>query len=148
LDETVTGNRITNTAGSGIYLVGVHGAKVAGNTITNSTIQMKDTSLPAAGIALNGVDDAQILDNTIQSDGIGGIALATTKDAVIEGNQIHDSPKWGIHLRVSQLHTTIRHNTIDGAPVGVLMEHNPADTRLQDNSLTRVNQPVRNNPAR
>ncbi len=142
IDESIIGNHITNTAGSGIYLQGVHGGKVIKNTITHSSLQMDDSSLPAAGIALNWAQDIQILDNIIQSDGRGGICLATTKDIVIEGNQIHDAPKWGIHLRVRQVRTTIKNNTIDGAPIGVLMEHDASDTKLEHNIQTRVNRPM------
>jgi parallel beta-helix repeat protein len=148
VDETIIGNHITNTAGSGIYLQGVHGGKVIKNIIMNSSLQMDDGSLPVAGIALNWAQDIQILDNIIQSDGKGGICLATTKDIVIEGNQIHDAPKWGIHLRVRQVHTTIRNNTIDGAPIGVLMEHDASDTKFEHNVQTRVNRPMVEVPPR
>jgi parallel beta-helix repeat protein len=144
--DTVIGNRITNTAGSGIYLAGVADAEVFNNTITQSTLQMDDSSLPGCAIALNGADNAHIYDNIVRSDGKGGICLATTNDTLIERNQIHDSRKWGIHLRVKQVRTTIRDNTIDGAPVGVLMEHDAADTELDNNVQTRVPQMIKHNP--
>ena len=147
-DETIVGNHISNTAGSGIYLAAVAGAKVATNTITHSTQKMDDASLPGAAVALNGSDNVQITDNIIEKDGRGGICLATTKDILIEGNQIHDSLEWGIHLRVNQLRTTIRNNTINGAPIGILVEHDAADTKLEDNIQTNVNQLIRYNPPR
>jgi parallel beta-helix repeat protein len=146
LDETVTGNRIRNTAGSGIYLQGVANSKITHNTITNSTQQMDDSSLPAAAIALNYTDNIQILDNTIQHDGKGGVALATTKDVLIEGNKINDSPQWGIHLRVSQVRTTIKNNTIVGAPIGVMVESDAAGTTLDNNVQVRVSQLVKHTP--
>jgi parallel beta-helix repeat protein len=142
IDETVIGNQITNTAGSGIYLQGVHGAKVIGNTITKTVLRMDPVSLPAAGIALNGSKDVQILNNTINQSGQGGIALATTQDVLIEGNQVRDSTKCGINLRVAQIRTTIRNNAIDGAPIGLLLERDPISTIVENNVLTRVKQPI------
>jgi parallel beta-helix repeat protein len=146
LDEAIARNHIRDTAGSGIYLQGAADSKITNNTISNSTLQMDDSSLPAAAIALNYADDIQILDNTTEQDGKGGIALATTKDILIEGNQIHNSPHWGIHLRVAQINTTIRNNIIDGAPIGVLVEHDATNTTLENNNLTRVNRATQNNP--
>ena len=61
VDETVTGNRITNTAGSGIYLHGMANSRIAHNIIRNSTLQMDDASLPASAIALNCTDNVQVL---------------------------------------------------------------------------------------
>jgi parallel beta-helix repeat protein len=145
--DTITGNHITNTAGSGIYLAGVDGATVSNNDITHSTLQMDDTSLPGSAIALNGTDNVHIFDNIVRADGKGGICLATTKDILIEGNQIYDSPRWGIHLRVNQIRTTIRNNTIDRAPIGILVEQDAANTKLENNIHTRVNQPVKYNLA-
>jgi parallel beta-helix repeat protein len=141
VDETIADNRITNTAGSGIYLQGVAGAKIANNTITDTTIQMDDGSLPAAAIALNSADNIQIIDNIIRQCGKGGIALATTNDVVIEGNLIQSAANWGIQLRVRQVRTTIRKNTIDSAPIGILMDRGPSETILENNTQTNVNQP-------
>jgi parallel beta-helix repeat protein len=142
VDETIIDNQITNTAGSGIYLANVHGAKVIGNTITNTVLRMDPVSLPAAGIALAGSKDVQILNNTINQSGQGGIALAITQDVLIEGNQVRDSTKWGINLRVAQVRTTIRNNAIDGAPIGLLLERDPISTIVENNVLTRVKQPI------
>ncbi len=148
VDETITGNQIVNTAGSGIYLQGVQGATVSKNTITNTSLQMDDRSLPAGGIALNGSNNIQIRDNRIDKSGKGGIVLATTKDVLIEGNQVNDAKMWGIHLRVAQVRTTIKNNSIDGAPVGIMIESSASETKLGNNSQTRVNQPIKQMPAR
>lgn len=137
-NEIMSGNQITNTAGSGIYLAGVHGAKIVNNTITNSALRMNPVSLPTAGIALNWTTNATITDNTIDGSGQGGIALATTQDVLLERNHIHNAAKWGINLRVAQVRTTIVDNMIDGAPVGILSQQNPADTTYKNNVLTRV----------
>jgi parallel beta-helix repeat protein len=141
-NEAISGNQITNTAGSGIYLQGVHGAKVIGNIITNTVLRMDPVSLPAAGIALNWSKDVQILNNTINQSRQGGIALATTQDVLIEGNQVRDSTKWGINLRVAQARTTIRNNAIDGAPIGLLLERDPISTIVENNVITRVKRPI------
>lgn len=141
IDETITNNTITNTAGSAIYLQGVHGAKVIRNTITNTGLQMSPSSLPVAGIALNASNDVRILDNTVNRSRQAGIALATTKDVLIKGNQIHDSDQCGIHLRVAQVRTTIRNNIVDGAPIGLFSERGPVGTILEKNTIIRVKQP-------
>lgn len=140
-DETVIGNQITNTAGSAIYLASVHGAKVIKNTIAQTALRMDPVSLPAAGIALNGANDVQVLGNIVTGSKQSGIALATTNNIVIEGNKIRDSAVSGIHLRVSQVHTTIRNNVIDGAPIGLLSERGPLSTVIANNIITRVKQP-------
>jgi len=141
-DETIIGNQITNTAGSGIYLVGVHGAKVIKNRITKTALRMDPVSLPTAGIALNGSNNVQIVDNIVIGSSQGGISLATTQDILIEGNQIHNSARWGIHLRVAQLRTSIKNNVIDGAPIGLLSERGAVSTIVENNVLTRVKLPT------
>jgi parallel beta-helix repeat protein len=142
-DETITGNQISNTSGSGIYLASVTGATISGNSVTHSSQRMDDTTLPAAGIALNGADNVSVTNNIIQNDGRGGICLTTTKNDVIEGNQINNSPKWGIHLRVADASTTIQNNTINTAPVGILSHHDSVDSRIQNNVLIKVGQALR-----
>jgi parallel beta-helix repeat protein len=142
VDDAVSGNQISNTAGSGIYLAGVAGAVVSDNRITRSMLRMADTSLPGCAIALGGVDNAHVFDNIVRSDGKGGICLATTKDVLIEGNRIYDSSRWGINLRVAQVRTTIRNNAIDGAPIGLLLARDPISTIVENNVLTRVKQPI------
>jgi parallel beta-helix repeat protein len=62
---------------------------------------------------------------------------------VIEGNQINNSPKWGIHLRVADASTTIQNNTINTAPVGILSHHDSVDSRIQNNVLIKVGQALR-----
>jgi parallel beta-helix repeat protein len=141
--ETIVGNQITNTAGSGIYLASVIGATISGNTVTHTTIQMDDTTLPGAAIALNGADNVAVTNNIIQNDGKGGICLTTTRNDVIQGNQIYGSPKWGIHLRISDVSTTIQNNTINTAPVGILSHHDSVDSRIQNNVLIKVGQALR-----
>ena len=142
-DETIIGNQITNTAGTGIYLASVTGATISGNSVTRSSQKMDDTTLPAAGIALNGADNVQVSNNVIQSDGRGGICLTTTKNDVIKGNQIFGSPEWGIHLRTADVNTTIQNNTINMAPVGVLTHHDSVGTQILNNVLIKVGQAVR-----
>lgn len=142
VDETIMNNQVMNTAGSGIYLQGVHGAKVVGNTITDSGLQMNPVSLPVAGIALNYANDIQVLANTITRSRQAGIALATTQNVLIKGNQIHDSGRYGIHLRVAQVSTTIQNNVLDGAPVGLFSQGVPIKTITEKNVLTRVKRPT------
>ena len=137
-DETVTHNQIANTAGSGIYLASVTGGTISANSITHTSIQMDDTTLPAAGIALNGADNVMVSNNVIQNDGKGGICLTTSKNDVIQGNQIYNSSKWGIHLRVADASTTIQNNTINTAPVGILSHHDSVDSRIQNNVMVKV----------
>jgi parallel beta-helix repeat protein len=141
--ETITGNQISNTAGSGIYLASVTGVTISTNLITHSTIQMDDTSLPAAGIALNGVDNVTVANNVIQKDGKGGICLATVHQAVIEGNAIYNSPEWGINLRVADVSTTIEKNTIDYAPIGLLIQNASVNALLETNIFNGVPQTIR-----
>jgi parallel beta-helix repeat protein len=142
-DETITGNQITNTAGSGIYLASVTGATISFNSITHASVRMDDTTLPAAGIALNGADNVTVSNNIIQNDGKGGICLTTTKNDVAQGNQIYNSTKWGIHLRVSDVSTTIQNNTVNSAPVGILSHHDSVDSRIQNNVMIKVGQTLR-----
>jgi parallel beta-helix repeat protein len=147
IDDMILGNHVSNTAGSGIYLASVDGATIAENTITRTTLQMDDSTLPAAGIALNGSDNIHILNNVIRADGRGGICLATTKDILIEGNQIYDSPEWGIRLRVRQVRTTIRNNTFQNAPMSIWVQQDVTDTRLDNNKLINAGQLMRHDPA-
>lgn len=140
IDETITNNQVTNTAGSGIYLQGVHGAIVMKNTITDAGLQMSPSTLPVAGIALNFSNNIKVLSNTIIRSRQVGIALATTKNVLIQANQIHDPSVCGVHLRVAQIGTTIKNNVIDGAPIGLLSERNPVSTIVKGNVLTRVRQ--------
>jgi parallel beta-helix repeat protein len=138
--ETIMNNQITNTAGSGIYLASVGSGTISGNTLTHTTLRMDDTTLPAAGIALNGADNVVVKQNVIQSDGKGGICVATGKYDVIEGNEIDGSPKWGVHLRVAAVGTTVMNNTINTAPVGVLSHSDSVNSRIQNNLLIKVGQ--------
>lgn len=142
-DETIVNNQITNTAGSGIYLVSVIGATITGNLITHSSIRMDDTTLPVAGIALNGTDNVSVTTNTIQNDVRGGICLTTTKNDLIIGNEIDSSTEWGVHLRVANTNTTIENNTIHTAPVGILTHHDSVNSLIQNNVLIGVGQGLR-----
>ena len=137
-DETIIGNQITNTAGSGIYLASVNGATISANLVTHTSIRMDDTTLPAAGIALNGADNVTVTNNIIQNDGRGGICLTTTKNDVIKGNEIDGSHEWGVHLRVADVSTTIANNTIHTAPVGILTHHDSVNSLIQNNVLIGV----------
>lgn len=139
-NETVAGNQIQNTAGSAIYLVSVAGATVTGNSITHSTIQMNDASLPAAAIALNGDNNVTVTNNVIQKDGKGGIALSTDLDTVVQGNTIYSPPKWGINLRIADVSTTIENNTIYSTPVGLMIEHDAVNTLITNNVFNGVPQ--------
>jgi parallel beta-helix repeat protein len=142
-DETVTGNQIMNTAGTGIYLASVSGAAINANSITNSTIRMDDSTLPAAGIALNGADSVTVRNNVIHKDGKGGICLATTRDAVVEGNMIYDSPQWGINLRIADVNATITNNTITNAPIGIMIQRDDVNPLVQGNVFNGVAQTTR-----
>jgi parallel beta-helix repeat protein len=137
-DETIVGNQILNTAGSGIYLASVAGATITGNSITHSSTKMNDASLPAAGIALNGSDNMTVTNNVIQKDGKGGIALATGRNAVITGNVIYGPLKWGINLRIADVGTTIEGNIISNTPVGLLIEHDATNTIMKNNAFSSV----------
>lgn len=128
-DETITGNSVTNTAGSGIYLQGVVDSKVTNNTLTNTTIRFNDVSLAASAIALSYADNIQVLNNIVRGDAKGGICLAYTKDITIEGNQIHNAAKWDVRFRVAQANTTVINNTFDSSP-RILLQGNPVGTRL------------------
>jgi hypothetical protein len=130
IGDAAIDNKVTNTAGSGIYFASVNQVKITGNSISNSTQRMNDVSLPAAGIALNVVDTGEITGNTIQSDANGGICLATTKQISIHDNQIHDSGKWAIHLRVANVDTNISKNTTAGGKTNILVEHDAVGTRI------------------
>jgi parallel beta-helix repeat protein len=132
-DETITGNQIQNTAGSGIYLASVSGATISSNSVTRSTLRMNDISLPAASIALNGSDNVTVTNNTLQKDGKGGIALATTRDTVLRSNAIYSPPSWGINLRVANVGVTIQANSIYTTPVGLLIEYDSVNTLMKTN---------------
>jgi parallel beta-helix repeat protein len=137
-DETIIGNQIQNTAGSGIYLASVSGATITSNSVTGSTLQMSDVSLPAAAIALNGSDTVTVTKNVIQKDGKGGIAAATTRDTLIQGNTIYSPPRWGINLRVADVGVTIQSNSIYNTPVGLMIEHDAVNTLMKTNTFYGV----------
>jgi parallel beta-helix repeat protein len=137
-DETIVGNQIQNTAGSGIYLASVAGATITGNSVTHATIQMNGASLPAAGIALNGGVNMTVANNVIQKDGTGGISLTTTKDTVIQNNVIYSPPRWGINLRVADVGITVQGNTISNTPIGLYIEHDAVNTLMNNNVFNGV----------
>jgi parallel beta-helix repeat protein len=137
-DETIIGNQILNTAGSGIYLVSVDGAAITGNSVTHSTIQMNDASLPAAGIALNGADNVKVTNNVLQKDARGGIAVATARNTVITSNVIYSPPRWAINLRVADIGTTIEANIIYNTPIGLYIEHDAVGTLTKNNVFKGV----------
>jgi len=137
-DETVVGNQVQNTAGSGIYIVSAASVTVSGNSITHSTIQMNDASLPAAAIALNGDTNVTVTNNVIQKDGRGGIALSTVQNAVIQGNVISGPPRWAINLRSADVGATIENNTISNTPVGLMVAHDAVNTLIKTNVFSAV----------
>jgi parallel beta-helix repeat protein len=78
----ITNNHVSNTAGSGIYLVNSWGSLVANNTVFDTTKQQIDGTLPVGGITLNGSEQGTVTGNTVkrttQGNGIAVLGNAST----------------------------------------------------------------------
>src|SRR6185369_834529 len=65
-NAVVTRNRITNTAGTGIYLQGTYRSVAANNVLYDVAKQQSDGTLPVGGISING-DNSNISDGNVVS---------------------------------------------------------------------------------
>lgn len=101
--STVSGNTIDTTwtdgarsTGAGVYVIDTNGATVSGNTIDNTT-------RGGAGVDATNAGDVKITGNFIGT-GVGstisgdGVAVHTTKNTTISGNEIDNVAKDGVRF--------------------------------------------------
>jgi parallel beta-helix repeat protein len=140
---TIANNRVTNTAGSGIYLQTCSSSCVInGNVVTNTVQQEVDTTLSAAAIALIAgyapvpiSYNVTINGNTIDTSGQHGISLSNTNGVVIQGNGITNCLKSSIRLRGPEVGTTIAGNAVTGSGRQILIDGAATFFSITGNSL-------------
>ncbi|RIX40100.1 MAG: hypothetical protein D3M94_22205 [Rhodocyclales bacterium GT-UBC] len=110
-DNLVAGNKVFNTAYSGIYLQGnvrsqVIGNEVAGACQVRSKHYVADSTVSVGAISANAGNRPSpeavavvIASNVIRGSGSNGISVANTRDALVSGNVIQDAAKHGVDAR-------------------------------------------------
>jgi parallel beta-helix repeat protein len=123
LENTLANNQISETGGSGIYLVKSDHSRVIGNTIDGVASVQADDTLPAAGIALNQSQYVVIQENRITRSGRAGISIASNREGIghveITHNTIAHSRGMGIHLRGSLTDIRVSRNTVTDTHGGI-----------------------------
>lgn len=97
---SITGNTVTNTAGSGIYVVGARTVNIEGNNLYKVAMQMTNFGVPAAGIVVDSVNNFSVANNRIYWSSNSGLAFgAGVTNGVINGNVLTEINLHGVELR-------------------------------------------------
>ena len=128
---TISRNHITNAAGSCIYTQSLMDGHIDDNVVWNCAQMMPTTSIPMAGITVNGSTRLTVNNNSINTvldvnpnkikDRLyvpDGIAAVLSYDSTYGGNTIANFAGSGILIGDGRLNT-ISANTVDGASVGL-----------------------------
>jgi hypothetical protein len=123
----VSGNRIRNTAGSAIYLVGVNEAVISRNVLEDVALKQKDATLPVGGIAVNGEHgfsgaNIRVVDNEISGSGKDCIVTTDVSGMSIVGNYCRQTKQAGIRLRGVTAKSSISSNEVTVAQRGVYLD--------------------------
>lgn len=96
---TIRNNTVTNSAGTGIYVVGADLVRVEGNNCYKNALKQQEISIPMSGITIDVVNNAFVTGNRIEDSGKGGIQLkAGVTNFVVSGNTIRGSGTSGLVL--------------------------------------------------
>lgn len=141
--NTVSGNKIRNCAGMGIYLEESWDADVSGaNQLYDVCKQIDDPSLPLGGIVANGCD-ATIANNTVRGTGAACIAF-TYPGTTVQGNKLSGaSTDAAISLKGDADNSSIVGNVCADCTHGVMANNtNPAGLTVVGNTFTDVAAPI------
>ncbi|HJP59260.1 MAG TPA: right-handed parallel beta-helix repeat-containing protein [Gemmatimonadaceae bacterium] len=148
-DNTVVGNEISNTEGSGIYLQRSQRSRVSRNTLSDVALIQTDETLPVAAIALNQSEYAHIQSNTITRVGRAGISIASNRPNVghveVTHNSIVGAGGIGIHLRGLLVDIAVVENLIRQSAGGICSISDDHQQRIVISRNT-VFAPARRNP--
>jgi hypothetical protein len=127
---TVTGNHVTNAAGTCIYTQSLIDGHVDDNVVWNCAQMLPTTSIPMAGITVSGATRLTVNNNSVNTVvnvnvnklkgcvySPDGIAAVLSYDSTYNGNTITNFTGDGILFGHGRLNT-LSGNTIDGASVG------------------------------
>jgi hypothetical protein len=128
-------------SGSGILIVGSHGADIEENIVGNTQGGIATTSIPG-----NDADDTSINDNWIfgtvsTNDGI----YACSNRNQVQGNTLHNSTQSGVNLDSScggGNNNTVKGNTINEACAGVLEVTGETGNSISNNTYFNVSNTV------
>jgi parallel beta-helix repeat protein len=116
--------------GAGLAIVNTNNVSILQNTVGKNQ----------CGICLNGVDSSQVRRNTVtDSDVFDGISL-TGDNNKIRFNTITNSDRSAIHLDGGN--NTIFGNTINEAPIGVLIATGSVDNVIEQNLFVNTPTPI------
>lgn len=103
---TITGPCVHDTQGSGIYFADPVRVTLTGAVITNVATVQVDSSLPVAGIAVNGGFDVALTGNIVRTSGRDGIAVTVDSVAVgvdqkivVTGGSVDNCTQSGYRIR-------------------------------------------------
>ena len=94
----ISGNRIQNTAGTGIYNQSGDFTVISNNTLENIAQQQQEVSLPVGCIALNDGTGENVTGNTCNGSGEAGIDVANANNFTVGVNTITNATAQGIRL--------------------------------------------------
>jgi len=125
LRNIISGNTITNAAGSGIYLSNNIGSKVVGNHVSNVTRQQTNSSDDsdlsiwiAGGIVLDHSSLSDIDHNTVSNSPIAGLVATGSRNAILDNTLVSTNSGNGILLTGDD--TTLDRNFVHGFDVGIV----------------------------
>ncbi|MFN3930135.1 MAG: right-handed parallel beta-helix repeat-containing protein [Brevundimonas sp.] len=159
----VTGNTVSNISGSvrqstygrvfgaGIYIQGVDGTVVAGNSVRRTNLTTEIEMLAPAGIGVANATDVRIEDNLVEDCGWYGVCVfdpngegSTDGVSRIVGNVIRNNAKTGICTKDIRAATVTRNTVTDNGEHGFLSRshsprtaaarHDLRDNRFADNA--------------
>ncbi|MDB4914040.1 MAG: hypothetical protein JWM95_1684 [Gemmatimonadetes bacterium] len=123
VENTIADNRVSQTQGSGIYLVRSHRSRIENNIIDRVATLQADHTLPVAGIALNQCEFVSVLRNKISNSGHAGISVASDRAGVghaeVSKNVISTTGGYGVHLRGTLIDVHVTDNVIWRAHGGI-----------------------------
>ena len=117
---TIANNRISNTAGSAIYLQTSDYSVVADNTIENCAQQQGQVSLPVGCVSLNAGTGITVSGNAINGSGQAGIDATNPGNLTVTGNTITGAAIQGMRFgNVTGCH--VIGNSVTGSEQGLFV---------------------------
>jgi|GEM_PF-6008688 len=115
--NTVSGNHVSNTAGSGIYMQSSPYSAVVGNVLERVCLSQDDSRLVVGGIASN-AGPMTITGNLTRNSGKSGIVVEAN-DHAVSGNVIEECAETGIQLNGICTNVTVSGNVVKSAKHGI-----------------------------
>jgi len=134
----ITGNKISNSTKTSIYIKDASNVLVSDNSIFNSTVQ----GIRATSTSASHLDGILIDSNIINHCNIIGIALEESDGSIITGNKIGKVESSGTSIALSDcIGTIIKNNVIDGESLtnrGINVSSTNEDTILKENIVSNT----------